>query len=551
MDLLERVELLKKAKDDPKLQHAEMEWCRRDILYWFRSYLYTDRNPTMFDDSYPNVLPFVPFPFQEEAIEEIRESIWEWSKPVKDRKPWVLTDVFIEKSRQMGMSWLVAGIFLYWFLFHWHKYTIISRTAEEVDTAWDMDSMFEKIRFMIRELPTWMLPKWLSKELGKDKTNAYMRITDPNNWASITGKSANPDAGRWGTRNAIFMDEMAFMQNASTINKAAWNNTPCRIFNSTPNGEGNEFYRMRKLCVERVDKETGSILPPEIKGLRYHWTDHPHYDDTWYQRKIKGKTPEGIAQELEIDYNTAIEWRVYADFPKDSVEIEYDPSKPMYVWMDNSHGWQDPNAIICMQQNGSYRDLFDAIEIYQPPEFCAEYLTAQPKFQMKNNEQEFLERWKNYNRRKAVFISDPYDTKSAMWSSTILDDYRKVGINLMLPQERKKSEQITKTRTNIYRIRYNKHCEDMASAILNAKYPTRKETSNATSQNITPIHDWTSHFRTALEYGVTYILENPIIRKRQVVQDTRPVRDKVTGKLMHRSDWRVRRDMITWKLIKN
>lgn len=67
-----------------------------------------------------------------------------------------------------------------------------------------------------------------------------------------------------------------------------------------------------------------------------------------------------------------------------------------------------------MQQNGANRDLIDAIEIYQPPEFCAEYLTAQPKFQMNNNEQEFLERWKTYNRRKAVFVSDPYDTNSAM-----------------------------------------------------------------------------------------------------------------------------------------
>jgi hypothetical protein len=67
-----------------------------------------------------------------------------------------------------------------------------------------------------------------------------------------------------------------------------------------------------------------------------------------------------------------------------------------------------------MQPNGAYRDIFDAIEIYQPPEFCAEYLTCQPRFQMKDSEQEFMDRWKNYNRKKAVWVSDPYDTKSAM-----------------------------------------------------------------------------------------------------------------------------------------
>jgi len=31
------------------------------------------------------------------------------------------------------------------------------------------------------------------------------------------------------------MDEMAFMDNANTINTAASSATPCRIFNSTPN----------------------------------------------------------------------------------------------------------------------------------------------------------------------------------------------------------------------------------------------------------------------------------------------------------------------------
>jgi phage FluMu gp28-like protein len=122
-----------------------------------------------------------------------------------------------------------------------------------------------------------------------------MTLSDPNSSASITGKTANPDAGRGGTRNAIFMDEMAFMQYAQQINRSASSNTPCRIFNSTPNGEGNEFYRMKQ-----------QALTGRIKWLRYHWTEHPFYDTEWYNAKIKGMTKETIAQELEIDYNTAI-----------------------------------------------------------------------------------------------------------------------------------------------------------------------------------------------------------------------------------------------------
>jgi len=132
------------------------------------------------------------------------------------------------------------------------------------------------------------------------------------------------------------MDEMAFMQNATTINAAASAATPCRIFNSTPNGEGNEFYRMRKLTMERKDDE-GNLLQPDIKGLRYHWSDHPLYDTKRYEWKIRGMSKEKVAQELEIDYNTAVVGRVYDNFPTKHVTLEYKIDKPMYVWMDNSH----------------------------------------------------------------------------------------------------------------------------------------------------------------------------------------------------------------------
>lgn len=49
-------------------------------------------------------------------------------------------------------------------------------------------------------------------------------------------------------------------------------------------------------------------------------------------------TPEKIAQELEIDYNTAIEGRVYNDFQKDAEMFIYDYSLPIYVFIDHSHG---------------------------------------------------------------------------------------------------------------------------------------------------------------------------------------------------------------------
>lgn len=524
--LRQRVEFLIKADKNLQLQNIEIELCKRDILHFFRNHLYTDTNTNLYHDQ-PSVIPFIPYQFQEELVTEIWSSIVNGTLPISERTD--LTNVFIEKSRQMWVSWIIMAILVYWFIFHGHKYHVISQKETDVDKIWDIRSLLEKARFILNNLPNWMLPPWYTKKTGTEY-NKYMSLSRSDNTGGITGESANPNASRSGTYNAIFMDEMAFMANAMTINTAAAAATPCRIFNSTPNGEGNEFYRMRKLTMSRKwpDWET---LAPQIKGLRYHWSEHPLYTQEWYEWKIKGMTKEKIAQELEIDYNTAIIGRVYSDFPTTATPLIYDYTKPLYVWMDNSHWWDDPNAIILMQPNGVYFDIIDCLQVFRDHISCAEILTCKPTFAMTTLESEFMERWKLYNYKKAVYISDPYDTKSKMWRSTILDDYKKLWINLMIPIERSKEEQILKTRTNIYRIRWNNLCDDFASAIMNARYPETKETSNSTKENKLPVHDWTSHYRTALEYGITYMLENPLVSTKKVAEDTRPVRNYITGEL--------------------
>jgi hypothetical protein len=51
------------------------------------------------------------------------------------------------------------------------------------------------------------------------------------------------------------MDEMAFMQYAKEIDNAAGSNSPCIIYNSTPNGMGNQFYRKRMMTVPQKQRD--------------------------------------------------------------------------------------------------------------------------------------------------------------------------------------------------------------------------------------------------------------------------------------------------------
>jgi len=523
-----RIELLKKAYEDDKIKAIEYEACRRSPIHFFNNYLYTSKNETLFKSDAPQDIPFVLFPYQEEFITELWESIQEWAKPLEERKKWVLTNIFIEKSRQMWATRMTMWLFVYWFVFHNHKYTIISRTQEEVDNPWDMDSCFEKLRYMLSLLPNRMLPKSYSKTPWKNSSNRHMTISNLETWASITWKTANPDAARWGTRNAIFMDEMASMQYASQINKSAWSNTPCRIFNSTPKWEWNEFYRMKKLAEKW-----------EVKYLRYHWSEHPLYNQEWYEWKIKWMTKEQIAQELEIDYNVALVWRVYPEFKKEpDKNIIYEPIKPLYIWIDNSRWWADPHAIIVMQTDLKTHnwDIIDCIEINCSVTDIALILSRNPKITLTDAQLDFYQRYIQYNWERATFISDPYDTHSALNDTTIFQEYYKVGIHLNTPKIINKEAQILKTRANLYRIRCWEHTMPFISAISNARYPEVKENTNRTTENTKPTHDWTSHYRTALEYLTWFILQNEEIKQQTMRRkkiDNRPTRNHLTWQLQY------------------
>jgi hypothetical protein len=55
-----------------------MELCRRNPMHFFLNYLYTDKNSNLYWPEYPDVLPFIPYPYQEECIKEVWDSIEKW-----------------------------------------------------------------------------------------------------------------------------------------------------------------------------------------------------------------------------------------------------------------------------------------------------------------------------------------------------------------------------------------------------------------------------------------------------------------------------------------
>ena len=87
---------------------------------------------------------------------------------------------------------------------------------------------------------------------------------------------------------------------------------------------------------------------------------------------------------------------------------------------------------------------------------------------------------------------------------------------LDLTGDRKKTiqDRIRIVQVNMWRVEVNVDTENakslnwwFVSALQNARYPERNETSQSTSTNYNPIHDQTSHYRTSFEYLINFIIE--------------------------------------------
>lgn len=210
----------------------------------------------------------------------------------------------VEKARDMGATWLCCAVSVWLWLFKpgiaigWG-----SRKEMLVDKLGDPDSIFEKIRMLIRYLPKEFMPEGFNE---RDHM-AYMRIVNPETDATITGEAGNK-IGRGGRKRIYFKDESAHYEQAESIEAALGDNTNCPVDISSVQGLGNVFHRRREAGVEW---EGGPATPDKTNVFIMDWSDHPAKDQAWYDKRRARAEEEGLlhlfAQEVDRDYSAAIE----------------------------------------------------------------------------------------------------------------------------------------------------------------------------------------------------------------------------------------------------
>ena len=99
-----------------------------------------------------------------------------------------------------------------------------------------MDTLFEKHRFLIRKQPAWLQPRCEDR---------FARLINLDNGNLIVGEATNEHAGQGGRKTAALLDEFSRVSEAQDIDSALTDTTPCKIYNSTPQGSETWFSKIR------------------------------------------------------------------------------------------------------------------------------------------------------------------------------------------------------------------------------------------------------------------------------------------------------------------
>jgi len=220
------------------------QMCADDLLFFVNSFVII-KEPRRRGARSRNIA-FVTYPFQDWVMTGIRDAIG-------------VRDVGMEKSRDMGATWMVLTVFVWFWLFHREcDFMVMSRNEKLVDMTGNPDTLFSKIDHIIALLPGWIRPQNIERN--------SLHIKNLDNGSVIDGTSNTGDAGRGGRRLAFLIDEHAAFDLSAGLEvlDATMDVTETRIYLSTVKEVAGGFDQQ----MARND--------PFITKFHLHWQVHPN-----------------------------------------------------------------------------------------------------------------------------------------------------------------------------------------------------------------------------------------------------------------------------------
>lgn len=460
-----------------------LQQAKQDPIVYIDKLLYTF-NP----EDEPYHFPFRLFDFQKVLIRELQYAIDHGE------------DLFIEKCRKMGATYTVLGVLLwYWQHVEGSNFLLGSRKESYVDNTKDTggglsnkeESLFGKLEYMLGRLPAPVLPKGFNVR----KHLNYMSLVNPENGNAISGESSNSNFSRGGRFKAILLDEFAFWDNDTSAWGATADTAKCRIVLTTPGIRPSKAKRLR------FGKDGEKI---KVSSLAYNLD--PRKTEAWLSTERTRRSQEDFAREIMINWETSVAGRVYEEINMAEVgKFPYDPNYPLYTTWDFG---LDGVAIQWWQQNlgnGKMR-LVDCYENHDLPiqfYFPFHGLPIDSTYEYMTEDIEAIAAVKHF--KKSIHYGDPDVAKRSLLTGTSTTQaLAAVGIHVQTkPEANDFISRRERTKVMLQKgieVNETKRTDYWLECMRNARYPQREETSQTTTPVKLPIHDWTSHHRTATEY---------------------------------------------------
>lgn len=188
----------------------------------------------------------------------------------------------ILKSRQLGLSTLVAGYILHSILFHEDYNALVIATKQTV-----AKNLVTKVSVMYDNLPSWL------RIASVEDNKLSLRLV---NGSQVKAVASSPDAGRSEALSLLVLDEAAFIEKATDIWTSAQSTLAeggSAIVLSTPNGVGNLFHKLYKEAVNGQN---------QFHPIRLRWDVHPKRDQNWRDGQTELLGEQMSAQECDADF---------------------------------------------------------------------------------------------------------------------------------------------------------------------------------------------------------------------------------------------------------
>ncbi len=308
-------------------QVNEIIKCGKDPAYFINKYL-------KIEHPLKGLIPFATYPFQDKCLTDFNEHRFN----------------IILKSRQLGISTIVAAYAIWQALFYKNKNILIIATKLAV-----AQNFVKKVKVALQALPPWLM---LSPITSNNKQQVVL-----GNGSSIKAIPTSEDAGRSEALSLLIIDEAAFVRNFDELWTGLYPTLSTggrAIILSTPNGVGGQYYDLWIGAEQR-----SNVFNP----IKLSWDVHPERDHVWFEEETKNMTTKQIAQELLCDFaasgdtffqNDDLDWvRSRSKAPLEMTG----PNQEVWVWKYPREGHKYVLSADVSRGDGADSSVFHIINV--------------------------------------------------------------------------------------------------------------------------------------------------------------------------------------------